>query len=58
MIQIRTKKRSKERDYMTFTIKCDDCSGFGRIEFEKGSAFIVCEDCGKEREIKDYGGEK
>jgi transcription elongation factor Elf1 len=38
---------------MAFKIICDFCESESKIEFEKGFAFIVCENCGQEREIMD-----
>jgi hypothetical protein len=36
---------------MAFKITCDFCKSEGKFEFEKGSIFIVCDNCGQEREI-------
>lgn len=40
---------------MAFEIKivCDFCGGDGLIQIDKGNVFIICEDCGQEREIKE-----
>jgi uncharacterized Zn finger protein len=39
---------------MSFNIICDFCKEEAYIEFERDSIFIVCENCGQEREIIKY----
>lgn len=36
---------------MAFLITCDFCNGRGRFEYEEESVFVICEDCGQEREV-------
>jgi transcription elongation factor Elf1 len=42
---------------MAFIITCDFCEENSHIEFEKDNIFIVCDNCGQEREIIKYDGE-
>lgn len=34
-------------------ITCDFCKGKGIIEIENGNVFIICENCGQEREVTE-----